>query len=276
MIHRLALTFFVLLAAPLTAQPPAEPRVQPARTPAPAPDPAPELGPLTIAGPDTVAPYKIVRLSAKNVPAKAGVMWKVRAVAATDSSTLIDWASRQNVQEVGFVAPPGQYRAELSVGSVGTDGTLALDYAEKLVTIGAAPLPPPGPGPGPGPSPGPGPTPGPAPIAGDGLRVLVVFESAKLTTYPPGQLAALYSKSVRDYLGAKCAVGPDGKTPERRFYDADVDLSQETKTWQDAMKRPRTALPWVVVSNPAKGGGYEGPLPASAEEFLALLKKWGD
>jgi hypothetical protein len=227
--------------------------------------------PLAISGPATVAPYKIVRLSAQNVPVKAGVVWKVRAVGATDSTGLVDWATRQNVHDIGFVAPPGVYRAELSVGSVGADGAMALDYAEILVTIGAGPLPPPGPGPGPNPPNPPGPS--PAPIPGDGLRVLVVYETADLKKLPIDQLNVLYSTPVRAYLDSHCVKGPDGKTAEWRVWDQNVPTANESKVWQDAMKRPRTSLPWLVVSNGKEG--FEGPLPPNTDAMLRTLQTYG-
>src|SRR5207249_8629180 len=47
----------------------------------------------------------------------------------------------------------------------------------------------------------PGPTPpGPTPIPGDGLRVLIVYESAELSRYPKEQLSVLYGSAVRGYL----------------------------------------------------------------------------
>jgi hypothetical protein len=138
-----------------------------------------------------------------------------------------------------------------------------------VLVVGDAP----GPGPGPAPRPpDPAPQP-PPPIPGNGLRVLVVYESADLARYPPGQLAVLYAKAVRDYLNTHCPPGPDGRTREWRIYDQDTDTSGESKTWQDAMRRPRASLPWIVVSNGRTG--YEGPLPASVADTLALLRKYG-
>lgn len=128
-------------------------------------------------------------------------------------------------------------------------------------------------GPQPPPGPGPGPTPSPAPIPVDGFRVLIVYESSELSKMPAAQQSILYSKPVRDYLNAKCVMGPDGKTKEWRIYDKDVATDAESKTWQDAMKRPRQSIPWLIVSDGKTG--YEGPLPGSVDEAMAILKKWG-
>ena len=64
-----------------------------------------------------------------------------------------------------------------------------------------------------------------------------------------------------------------GKGGDGRFFDQSVDNSNDAKIWQDAMKRPRSGLPWIVVSNGTTG--YEGPLPLTEADTLALLKKYG-
>lgn len=141
--------------------------------------------------------------------------------------------------------------------------------AKKVVTrsgtitfsVGQAPAPDPGPTP-----------PSPAPIPVAGFRVLIIHESAK--TLPIAQNSIVYGKTVRDYLEAKCVVGTDGKTKEYRIYDKDVDASADSAIWQKAMSRPRTQVPWLIVSNGTSG--YEGPLPASVAETMTLLKRYGE
>jgi hypothetical protein len=112
-----------------------------------------------------------------------------------------------------------------------------------------------------------------APIPAAGLRVLVVFDAAKLSTLTAQQQGAIFSKDVRDYLRANCPKGTDGVTPEWRMWPADVDTTGESKLWQDAFKRPRAGDFWVIVSNGVTG--YEGPLPANSADMLALIKKYG-
>lgn len=172
---------------------------------------------------------------------------------------------------------PGQKPAGVVVqGKAGTyevwawnaKGDVASDLAVCKVIIGDMP-PGPGPGPGPDPKPPDPPTPGPSPISGK--RCLIIYETADATKIPPAQQEIIFGRQVRDYLNSVCETGPDGKTKEWRIWDKDVATDGAGKVWQDAMKRDRKSVPWLVVGG--KGGGYEGPLPGTVEEFLALVKK---
>lgn len=143
------------------------------------------------------------------------------------------------------------------------------EVVRKTLDVGGGPLPP---DPGPKPPDPPDPKPSPVPIPELGFRALFIYESGDLEKYP--NKAVLTSQEIRQYLNAKCATGPDGKTPERRFWDKDTDVSGESKLWQVAMQRPRTSLPWLIISNGRTG--YEGPVPANIAKTLELLKKYGD
>lgn len=102
--------------------------------------------------------------------------------------------------------------------------------------------------------------PGPVPIPGDGLRVVMIYESGD--KLPEAKLQTLYSSALRELV-----VSQKGKL---RFYDKD---QKPTEAWVvDAMKRPRTSLPWWIYSNGTQGG--EGPLPDEAAA-LETLKKLG-
>lgn len=126
--------------------------------------------------------------------------------------------------------------------------------------------------PTPGPNPGPGPTPTPAPIPAAGLHVLVVGDEAKMTG---DQINALKSTEVRTYLNSTCPKGPDGKSAEYRIWPSTVDTTNESQVWKDAFARTTgKTYPWIIVSNPGKGG-FEGPLPADQASLLTLLKKFG-
>jgi hypothetical protein len=118
----------------------------------------------------------------------------------------------------------------------------------------------------------PGPQPGPAPIPVAGYRVLMVYESATLANIPAAQREIFFDKSVRDYLRATCVKGIDNITPEWRVWDTNSDTINEPKLWQDAMKRERKSLPWILVSNGTTG--FEGPLPGTVAETLTLLKQF--
>lgn len=153
--------------------------------------------------------------------------------------------------------------------AVAAKGGKLSEFAVCQIMVGDEPTPtPPGPTP-PGPTP-PGPTPTPAPIPVDGFRVLMLYESAEAAKYPASQVAALHSKMVRDYLREKCVKEDLGGW---HIWDKDVDASAMPKHWQDALKRPRTELPWIIISTGKTG--YEGPLPADADKTLELLKKYG-
>lgn len=147
------------------------------------------------------------------------------------------------------------------------------DWVVKVIAANHGPRPPPLPPLPPVPPPDP-PTPvDPAPISAPGFRVLMVCETSDGTKIPPAQLSILTSTEIRSYLNRKCVVGPDGTTTEYRIWDKDVDTVNESKIWQEAMKRPRKSIPWILISDGKKG--FEGPLPATIKETLDLLKKYG-
>lgn len=160
---------------------------------------------------------------------------------------------------------PGRYKIELWCAKA----NVASDIATTWIVIGNPPPVPPGPGPDPKPKPDPDPSPKDAPIAGDGLRVLIVHETSQPLSQ--SQFATIYGQQFRDYLRAKCAKGADGSA-EARIWDKDVDTKDAPKHWQDAMKRPRQSIPWLIVSNGKTG--FEGPLPQTLDEALAIVKRF--
>jgi hypothetical protein len=151
----------------------------------------------------------------------------------------------------------------------------AKEVRRVVVSGGVVPPGPEPPGPGPKPPVPPNPD-EPPPIPGTGLRVLFVHEnnpSSPEAVLSKEQHAALFSKNVSDYLDSKCPKGPDGKTPEWRRYDQHQKMDRENAIWVDAMKRPHNVIPWVLISNGING--FEGPLPETEAELLALIKKFG-
>lgn len=157
---------------------------------------------------------------------------------------------------------------------------ITADFDKKLfvtkignVTFSIGDVPPPVPPTPPVPPVPPTPPVPPAPIPDAGFRAMVVYETADLGMMPASQAAILTSAEIQAYMNQKAAKGPDGKTAEFRKYDKDVDITKESAAMQKLFQRPRTSLPWIVISNGVSG--YEGPLPANIADTLTLLKKFG-
>jgi hypothetical protein len=140
-----------------------------------------------------------------------------------------------------------------------------------------------GPAPKPEPKPKPDEPPTIAPIPAPGFRFLILYESDPMDMaeqrMSPQQNSIITSAIIRDWADANCPVGPDGKTPERRMWDWDVDTSSVTELWRNAVTRSQlkaggSKKPWILISNGDKKNGYEGPLPANVADTLELLKKW--
>ena len=141
-------------------------------------------------------------------------------------------------------------------------GKLQPLYKVTVTVTGPTPPPPPPVPPVPPPDP---PTPdSPPPIAGDGFKVLVVFEEKEASTLTTGQQTALYGAETRKWLDANATA--------YRFYDKDQDVSAAPPEFRDAMKRPRVLVPWLLISTGKSG--YEGPLPATRIGIDGLLKEW--
>jgi hypothetical protein len=166
-----------------------------------------------------------------------------------------------------YASQPGRYR----IWAVCAKGDKVSERAECVFVVGEAPPVPPGPGPVP-PGPGPGPDPDPfEAAAGAGLKVLVVTESSDLSKLPRSQVTILTSSAVRAYLASHSAK--EGNTPTYRFWDQNVDVSNETALWQKVWKAPRKSLPWIYIGDGKRG--FSGPLPADVASTLALLQRYG-
>lgn len=165
---------------------------------------------------------------------------------------------------------PGSYKIEVW----NAKGDVPSDIATTFVVIGT-PLPPIPPVPPVPPVP-PGPTPSPSPFPDAGLRVFILWDD-KGAKLPEDQQDIIFNPDVRQYLEAKCPVGPDGKTREYRMWplkDGKVD-GTPPKIWADALARPKrgSTLPWLIIGNGKDG--YEGPLPKNKDEAMTLLKQFG-
>jgi hypothetical protein len=138
------------------------------------------------------------------------------------------------------------------------------------VDAGLVPQPPPDP---PKPPEPPKPEPPPpkpiSPIDADGLHVLILFDPKQ--ALPAKQVSILDGARTRKFLEDNCAAGPRNK--QYRIWPVVTDGYTDSKLWGDAATRPRTSLPWVVIGNRLKGG-FEGPLPADEDAFIALASKY--
>lgn len=209
---------------------------------------------LRIEGPDKVQANRIVRLKASGAADGAAYIWDVSDEDKVDAE--------ESGGRLLFAAPPGVYRIKLRAVSL-KDGKTTVETARFSVTVGPT-LPDPKPLPDDPPPPKPTPADGP-------LRVLIVYESADLAKLPATQQTVVYGKAVRDWLNANCAQ--DGAVKAWRMWDKDVDAGEEASHWQAMIKRPRSALPFIHVMR-GDTPAYEGPLPSTPTEAIALLSKY--
>lgn len=116
-----------------------------------------------------------------------------------------------------------------------------------------------------------------APINASGLHVMIVYDNK--VALPKDQSTAISSGDVRDFLNANCAKDSDGKTAAFRIWPSDVPataIANEDPIWKTAFESVSgKPLPYIIVSNPQKGGGYQGPLPPNTDSLLSLLKQYG-
>lgn len=100
----------------------------------------------------------------------------------------------------------------------------------------------------------------------------MLYESSRLSIYPPSQVKALFDNNLRVYLDSVTTLGPDLKTHEYRIWDKNIVLTNESVIWKNVMARPHPTMPWIVISNGITG--YEGPLPKNTDDTIALIKHY--
>lgn len=216
---------------------------------------------VKIEGPTHAAPGDLIILTAKADGAKH-YSWKL---ANSDKSFLPVEEGKKAVFSSGLL--PGQKSATY-IFVMAASNESELGQGIHKIVIGEKP----------GPEPEPNPDPDdddtdpvdPAPLPEPGFRVLIVYETAEMTKYPLETQVILAGADVREFLKTNC-VSENGQ-PGFRIYDADINLGGDLEVWKKAMTRPRTELPWVVISNGKTG--YEGPLPKTPTAFLDLCKKY--
>jgi hypothetical protein len=223
---------------------------------------APKVGIVAPVGP--VEPYKLVELVPDGDVTGAVLFWDV------DREDVAD--VREYGGKLVFTGPPGTYKIKLRIVRIGPDGKTLSGETQRATVVIGTPTPPAPPVP---PVP-PVPPPNPAPIPADGLHVLIVYDAKGESALSAAQRAVLYDSALRSYLNQKCPVGPVANQHEWWIVPEGTDFSQLPKKWQDAYARPRKSLPWILVSNPQGGGGFEGPLPADADATLNLIKQYAE
>jgi len=202
-----------------------------------------------IDAPAQVAPYKLV--DAKLSGEWESAIWSIEPEAAVDSRVSADG------KLFTFVAPPGQYVIR----------NLAVNFTKKLVaqgkavvTIGdAAPVPP-------GPTP-PGPTPEPPKPVPTALFGIVVEETKDRT---PAQAALILSAEVEAAFkqagGQWRTIDPWDNTGKRK--DLGAALNKYSARADELKIRPA-----LFIAAPNGTVYYEGKLPATVAETLALVAK---
>ena len=87
----------------------------------------------------------------------------------------------------------------------------------------------------------------------------------------PKQQTVLFDTGLRGLMNEICVAGEDG-TKEWRIYPQVSDVTHSAAIWQEAFKRSRTSVPWILISNGKTG--FEGPLPGNVKDTTDLVKKY--
>lgn len=213
------------------------------------------LAELKIVGQETNPLYTSAELKAEGHQEGSALIWDVYP---EEKAWLREF---DNGKTLIITGPPN---VKFSVKLRAIKGS-SVETARKYVNFGELVPVPPSPVP-PGPVP-----PGPDVLPVKNPKVLMVVETED--TLPARQNSIIYGKRVHDYLNSKCPLGPDGVMKEWRVYDKDVDLTNESKGWQEMMKQPFNKIPKLVIVGNEKVV-YDGPLPATVDEALTLMKKY--
>lgn len=190
---------------------------------------------------------------------KVGRPWE--QVAIKVRSTTADFINP--LPGVYATTSPGTHSVNVSVLSVVPP--ILWDDVTVTVVVGTGPNPPPTPEPGPTPTP---PRPDGAPIEGEGFRVLFIAETGEEMTKDIQE--AFYSPDVLSFLNSVCIKVND--TPDFRRVDPDTQFTDPNHRFAKALARPRTSLPWIIISNGTTG--YEGPFPGGKSATLELIRSF--
>lgn len=266
--------------APPPVPPPAPPAVEitfPNLSPAPKPPKPPEPpapGPVPIMADSFYVITSTNQFLAKAIPegivkinrTKGPITLFGRFADAPDEVQM-----REFKQPYVTIVTAGNLQGQCTLVVWPTRATTEEEILTRELDIRLLPIPPPEPPTPPKPPEPPTPPPSPAPIPEKGFRVLIVTESPEVSALPASQQLILTAGPVWEYLNTHAVQGPVNK--EWRIWPKNVNTTGERKLWQDAMARPRTSYPWILISNGETG--FEGPLPSTVAETLTLLKKYG-
>lgn len=210
----------------------------------------------------------LIELRIDELPAGADITWEARQPLSLPFRTYENGAVIVFHTADSGVKPGGQIVVTSDV--IDWEGR-KRDKTSYIITI-EGPTPPPDPKPDdPKPDEPKPPQPSPAPIPEPGLRVGILFETRTASQMPRSQLAILNDDDVRTTMTNLCVKAP-GQIPWV-ITDPDAVSSSFDPLWKRAFERPRGQLPWVIISNGTTG--FEGPLPETKADFLALLRKYG-
>lgn len=165
---------------------------------------------------------------------------------------------------------PGKYR----VIAVGCKDNKMTEIMTCIVTIVGEVSPKPDPAPSPTPTPTPTP-PTPPPIAGDGVKVMIVWDRVGYDSLPLSQKTLLSSAPLMEFMNKVTATEPSGMKRWWRIWANDEDVTGDLKEWRDAYegaKKSNKPLPLILISN-GKTGTVES-LPLNIEKTIDLITKW--
>ena len=115
------------------------------------------------------------------------------------------------------------------------------------------------------------PSPGEELVPEAGKRVLMVYESSELGSYPFKQTSILQGETIATYLDGAVDKDDEGN-PLYRRWDKDVNLEYVDKVWKAAMELAKAEpLPHLIILNGNRS--VKGPLPDDVDQALSLLKK---
>lgn len=214
---------------------------------------APLNAQLTVVGDTTLV---VTKLPFDVVAPAGGTFYNWRVPAGWKTT---EAGNKLTVQE----AADGSVRVAVKVDTIDFDKKAATSTVQVLdmeVRAGKKPAPP-----------------DPAPPTVGPIEVLLLYETGG-KAYPPAFESILNGYRVRDYLKAKC--GPDPQTGPghdgKAYRIWDQNAAPPPGLWKTLLDRPRTGLPWLVVS---RNGAvlYEAALPTTTtvDQFLNILKTYG-